>query len=715
MRTGSTMLRTTKARAAWWTVASLFAIALGGCSGARGRASAEADSTLPSSSSVGGDRAKPKPIQVAAGDRATCALLDDGGVWCWGKLDLYVDHPPHPPTLMTAVPAARSIAVGADGCAITRDDGIVCGWLGSGLYTVTGVDNPDEIAVADDGSGCATSREGTVACWEDPPGYQKENRTSAAKRVEAVGPGVALRLGHAMGCVVHRDERKLQCWSPTGPVPVESPPAGPFALAGEDGCAVDGRSILCTDARKIDAVAFGEIAEIGMSENGVCGRSTGGAVFCATRGGRFDPADDVVAGAHALATRIELPKSAQLTVGATHACSLSVAGEIDCWGNDAGGEASGRSAIELPPTELPIGDFTEIALGHGNTCVLSNNTVACTDGGATCPTGKFETVRAQHWHESSDEHWEHAHLLASGHGVCIASRREKAVWDRATDTAGRKRKAGAARRTKETRSQRRVEHEEFLVCLENDRSKEIGYRLPSGTLDRATQLMLGHGFLCLLTRAGGVECVELGEREYSSPRARAISEENDAALRFVPLASLPAAKALVEVDGHRAACALTTDGETFCWRGAEAPRRTSASKAKSIAGGRDRICQLDVDRNIGCSKIEHPRERIPGIERAQAMAVGDDHGCAIDELGRVRCWDMDGYFSGDDRPGDDERGTSAPVELPGAATELFAGGGTSCARLKSGRVFCWGNNARGRLGVGVSTCRARPVRVSVPE
>jgi len=341
--------------------------------------------------------------------------------------------------------------------------------------------------------------------------------------------------------------------------------------------------------------------------------------------------------------------------------------------------------------------------------VLSNDTVACTDSEATCPTGNFERVRAQSWHESPDEHWEHVHVLGSGHGVCVASRRQKAVWDRVDDTG---------RRTKGSRTQRRVEHAEFLVCLAGDNRKEVAYRLPSGTLERAAQMLLGHGFVCIRMQSGAVECAPLAERNYySSPRALAapMVPQDDAALRFVPIAPMPTAKALVEVEGHGDACALTTEGDTFCWRGAEAPRQASASKATSIAGGRDRICELEAVGHVGCSDIERPRERVAGIERAQSIAVGDRHGCAIDDLGRVRCWEMDGHFTGEDPQGAGERDASVPVELPGAATALFAGGGTSCARLASGRVFCWGNNSGGRLGVGISTCRARPVRVAVPR
>ena len=627
-------------------IAAVLAATGVGCNAARSRGPTRAASNASPTAAPRATDPRPKPIDVETGEGATCALLDDGAVWCWGKLDRVVNGKVHPPMRMIDVPPARAIAVGSDGCAITRDDEIVCGWLGMRVYTVSGVDAPTAIAVAqDEEHACALTKIGAVACWDPPPTPKREQVTVGADEVAGIPSGMALMLGRNLGCVRGRADRKLHCWTGSGPVPVDPTPVGALALAGEDGCAVVDGEIRCAGRRAIGVSAFGEVAELGLSNAGVCGRSVEGKIFCATRGGRFDPRDDAVAGPHELATVIDLPASTKLSVSPTHACSLSVAGDIDCWGRDDAGEASGRSSTELPPTELPVGDFTELALGGDHAaCMLSGNVVACTDSEAPCPTGTFQAVRAQSWQESMDEHWDHVHLLGAGHGVCVVSRRQKAVWDGPDASVPKK---GARPSKKPARRQRRVDQSEFLVCLASAYRKETAYRMPTGTIDRAAQWMLGYGVGCIRTQSGAVECFELGERHSSTPQVLAddMRADDATAMRLVPIAPMPPAASIIDVPGHGDLCALTTSGETFCWHGIEAPRRTSVSKASAIAAGRDRICAIEGDGHVGCNELDRPLERIGALDAAKMIAVGDGQGCAVDDRGRVRCWEMHGHFS----------------------------------------------------------------------
>jgi alpha-tubulin suppressor-like RCC1 family protein len=60
------------------------------------------------------------------------------------------------------------------------------------------------------------------------------------------------------------------------------------------------------------------------------------------------------------------------------------------------------------------------------------------------------------------------------------------------------------------------------------------------------------------------------------------------------------------------------------------------------------------------------------------------------------------------------------VDLPGPVTQVFQGGsgaknGQTVAVLKKGSVWTWGNNDRGQLGIGTHTNSDVPVRVHVPK
>ncbi len=82
---------------------------------------------------------------------------------------------------------------------------------------------------------------------------------------------------------------------------------------------------------------------------------------------------------------------------------------------------------------------------------------------------------------------------------------------------------------------------------------------------------------------------------------------------------------------------------------------------------------------------------IAGIDDAQQLAVGDQHACVIRAGGRVFCWG-DNTSGGMGLPG--KKVYDKPVEFPEAAdaVEIAASSTTTCVRKKTGDVFCWSGN-----------------------
>ena len=100
-----------------------------------------------------------------------------------------------------------------------------------------------------------------------------------------------------------------------------------------------------------------------------------------------------------------------------------------------------------------------------------------------------------------------------------------------------------------------------------------------------------------------------------------------------------------------------------------------------------------------------------GCGTASVVAAGGDHTCAIVD-GAVRCW------------GDNQQGqlgavgslasSNLPVQVEGltsGATSIAAGRSHTCA-IVSGRVYCWGANDSGQLGIPASVPSGKPVQVS---
>lgn len=96
---------------------------------------------------------------------------------------------------------------------------------------------------------------------------------------------------------------------------------------------------------------------------------------------------------------------------------------------------------------------------------------------------------------------------------------------------------------------------------------------------------------------------------------------------------------------------------------------------------------------------------IPLGAPAVAIAVGDDHTCALLDDGALRCWGSNSSGElgiGTNTPvGDDEQVLAVdPVDLDGEVIQFDCGGVHTCVVLDDYRVRCWGGNVFGQLGLG---------------
>jgi alpha-tubulin suppressor-like RCC1 family protein len=166
------------------------------------------------------------------------------------------------------------------------------------------------------------------------------------------------------------------------------------------------------------------------------------------------------------------------------------------------------------------------------------------------------------------------------------------------------------------------------------------------------------------------------------------AQEPEVAWSAVPKAviSVGLEPVLADVDAvdvsNRHACAVLANGELYCW-GAQANGRL----------GNGRIAEDFID---------YPESAVRGIgytvEDAAKLALGDKHGCIVTQAGSVECWgdNRDGQL-GD--PNYTEPSSATLREVPGLSgiEQITAGLAHTCV-LKSGKVSCWGLNARGQLG-----------------
>ena len=172
-------------------------------------------------------------------------------------------------------------------------------------------------------------------------------------------------------------------------------------------------------------------------------------------------------------------------------------------------------------------------------------------------------------------------------------------------------------------------------------------------------------------------------------------------------------------------CAIRTDGSLWCWgrnderqvRGAgttlyelEPVRYGTATDWTLVAAGEDATCGIHAsDDTLECWG------GLPGAPQSgtwSAIAVGDNHGCAIDTADELWCWgDNDDGQLGN---GTNVDATDVPVMLTGGApawSAVSAGRWHTCAVGTDGSLWCWGKGSYGELGNGGQVNEASPVPV----
>ncbi len=369
------------------------------------------------------------PLQIAAGDSATCMVGTSGRVFCWGLNDLGqlgsdVMGQSDTPTLVQNLTDAVAVAVGgAHACAIRQNGHVVCwgsngqvppagstdvlgpGQLGNGTnldsvtpVEVTGLTDVTQI-VAGVGHTCALRKvggaaTGSVLCWGGNFYGVLGNGTTTDSNVPVsvgvVGSDVvAIDSQRAHTCAL-RSNGQVFCWG--GNIDYE---LGDSATGGE---------VVPTPA---PVQGISDALEVVTSGFHTCVRRATGAVVCfgINTYGRLglnditDP-NPPYALAHAVIESPLDPESVpvntltdvvRLDAGLQHTCALRTNHTLACWGRNAeGGLGNGligngtvdpttmsgdRGPTASPTTVLTLTDVASVAVGFQHTCALTSDRV----------------------------------------------------------------------------------------------------------------------------------------------------------------------------------------------------------------------------------------------------------------------------------------------------------------------------------------------------
>jgi alpha-tubulin suppressor-like RCC1 family protein len=185
--------------------------------------------------------------------------------------------------------------------------------------------------------------------------------------------------------------------------------------------------------------------------------------------------------------------------------------------------------------------------------------------------------------------------------------------------------------------------------------------------------------------------------------------------------------------GVASGCALTVEGDAYCWGegtdgelgdGLNAPSATPVQVVgghtfASIGVGGGFACGLTTQRDaycwgindggqLGSGSAEQKSSATPVLVTGQhhftSLSVGADHVCALDPAGEAWCWGHNNDsqlgngsdFHPDFNPHPTPERVSGNIDF----SVISAGGGSSCGVSSDGAAYCWGQNFYGQLGNG---------------
>jgi len=217
--------------------------------------------------------------------------------------------------------------------------------------------------------------------------------------------------------------------------------------------------------------------------------------------------------------------------------------------------------------------------------------------------------------------------------------------------------------------------------------------------------------------------------------------------RFDPVTTVGIRDSVDVVSAPWHGCAVVADGSLRCWgknsdgqlgTGDTTAHLTASpvvgidgagddSFAVSVTAAAQHTCALMRDGSIRCFGLNTSGQLgVPGVEvslgpvlthpglSASFVAAGYGYTCAV-VSGSVACWGSNGFGQlGGGTFVDSPSPVVARLPAGVSVATVHAKHAFTCALSVDGRIFCWGQNYAGQLGIGTTADSAVPVEVAAP-
>jgi alpha-tubulin suppressor-like RCC1 family protein len=593
-------------------------------------------------------------VSVSAGIEHTCAIDNQGGLWCWGSNRL--GQLGQPLTTRNSLPTKVNNETwtmvsgrGLHTCAIRSDKTLWCwgsnsnGQLGIGTTVTDGslnrvTDKSFTFVETSRANTCAIDDAGRLSCWGENLSKQigdpaQNGDAKAPVTVDAQATWLTVAVGDSHACGLHADHT-LWCWGSNrlgqlngmGGVMPEAMPI----LAFQDN---DWAAITTFAATTCGLKSNGSASCWGINDNGEFGNAT--VAYVAPR--------SVAAGSSSDWNTIVL--------GAEHTCGIKRdTKEWWCWGNNGYGQFGQFSASPLERSPVKMATDAErrwltFALGSKHTCAIDeSHQMYCMGGDHEGQLGLRLPVRGP---QSRGGPWGAYSINAST----------------ACGNVGNDLKCWGNGRT-------------FQIGNDMAASQQTPQKVTLPNNQQADAIAVGTRVAC----ATSGTILNCWGTAYNGEFGNGIMGNQ---VNKTPTSVLTLNYTSVVATQH--VCAVA-GGDTYCWGENDKGQATQTP-------GMDRLTPLVL---TGFKKV----------------TIGATHSCGA--LGLVwKCW---GDNTSGQLGNPSNSGTIVDVDVSNLPTnitllELSAGTAHTCAIASNKAAYCWGRNLRGEVGDGTTSVQQKPTEV----
>jgi len=667
---------------------------------------------------------------IYAGTSHTCAILDGGDLKCWGDnangqlgLEDTVNRGDGLSAMGDGLPVVN-LGAGQRAIAVAAGDGATCALLDTHRIKCWGNAYQGALGYGDN----LTRGTAPGSMGDNLPTVDLGSRDGVPFAVKAIAP-----VDYHSFCAVldetGPDNSALKCWGSNdycelalgthdggrGATPDSLGNSLPFVDLGQTAAGA---------ARKAIALAGGYQFICALGDDGavVCwGDNLAGQLGLGFTGAprSCDPTETGGADVVPLpGPAVAIAARGTSDGGGAHICALIATGAVVCWGENGSGQlgTGDTKPLSSPSAPLAFPDGfvpTELVLGYDISCARSaDGGVKCWGSDADGLLGPPIDMAGDRLAPGPDARWfgRPVSALAAGddHTCAIFDSGALACWGR--NQAGQLGLGDTVDR--------------------GSQPDQLGSSLPDVDLGGASAIAVAAGaaHTCAVTDGGDVRCWgDNGYGQLGTGDQVALTRPPVTPVALGTQASAAAA-------GAGFSCALSTTGQVACWgdnahgqlgagdatpRSAPAPAVRLPAKAIAIAAGDDHACALLADGRIACwGANAHGQLGVGDTEdrntptltaavswsSAAAIAARADETCLVTRAGSVVCWGDNTY--GQLGLGDvaDRSTPGGPIDLGSARTAALVstGGGFTCARLDGAAVKCWGDNRDAALGAALT-------------